>query len=308
MLNSIKYATVQFVWKIIDKLAEKQAKGAVLPPGSKLIADIPYKNTGLMAHLLDVYYPQDTRDPLPVIIYIHGGGFLAGDKLHTRQYCMTLSQYGYCVVNLNYRLAPEHKNPAAIEDVFSAMAWVRDNCHHYHGDSNRLILAGDSAGAYLAGLAAAICTNSKLAGQHGLDVPVAPENIRGVLLFSGLFDPVTAATRKFIGIKADIELYMGTNISESPSLDHYSVIKNITPGFPPALISSGQIDGLHPESEALSADLSKNNVWHRTLFFAKSEKKGFHCYQQHLSLDTAKQCMEHVRGFLADVLKEDEGM
>ena len=304
VIRSIRYVTVQWIWKIIDNLADKQAKGAVLPQGVTIYSDVAYQQTPLKAHLLDIYHPVKVQQPLPVIIYIHGGGFVAGDKKHMQQYCMTLAQAGYCVCNLNYRLAPQHKHPAAIVDVLAAMAWMKDHCDQYFGDRKKVILAGDSAGAYLAASAASISTNPSLARRLNLESPFAAQEIKGVILFCGLFDLVTAASRRFIAIKTNIELFLGTeNIRNYPDLGLFSVTGNLTEVFPPTFITSGEVDGLYPESKALANALERHGVEHQTLFFAKKERKAFHGYQVHLKLGTAKQCMERVLSFLENATR-----
>ncbi|MDW7650563.1 MAG: alpha/beta hydrolase [Bacillota bacterium] len=292
----IRHAIVLSVWRLIERLGDHAAQKATLPDGVRICADIPYLDDGIPAHRLDVYSPKAVDGPLPVIIYFHGGGFVAGDKSHMRQYCMALANEGYVVFNINYRLAPVYKNPAQIEDVLAALAWIKVNGDSYQGDTNRIFLAGDSAGAYLAGLAAAVCTNGRLAAKLGLRPPLTEQDIRGVLFFCGLFDLQTASKRKFISLKSDIEMMTGT--VDLRGLDNYSVLKNITANYPPVFISSGKVDGLHPESEQLISALAEKEINYTALLFDRSEKKAFHAFQQHLALHTAKQCMAEALNFL----------
>lgn len=297
-----RYASVQLVWKVIDSFDTRNAKSAALPTGIKIESDIPYIQDGLKEHKLDVYYPEAERGDLPMIVNIHGGGFVAGDKVHTQQYCMTLAQKGYVVFNMNYRLAPQAKHPAQIADVMDAMTWVKIHSSEYHGDKSKIALAGDSAGAYLAGLAGCICTNPGLAEIMRFKPAFTGKEVKGVLLFSGLYDLETGAGRKFPSIRSDIELLLGTSdINSYPVINSLSIIKNVTADYPDVFISSGEVDGLYPESIALIKVLERNHIKHETCLFDKKEKNAFHDYQKQLNLDTSKKCMRQVEEFLTSI-------
>jgi acetyl esterase len=99
--------------------------------------------------LLDVYRPIRRRGPLPVVLYVHGGGFRILSKDTHWVMGIAFARRGYLVFNINYRLAPQHPFPAAIEDACTALAWVHENAARFGGDPTRLALAGESAGANL---------------------------------------------------------------------------------------------------------------------------------------------------------------
>lgn len=88
--------------------------------------DIAYGKDSAM-QVLDVYRPKDTKGNLPVIVSVHGGGWVYGDKELYQYYCMSLAQRGFAVVNFTYRLAPEYQFPAPVEDTNSVLAWILDN-------------------------------------------------------------------------------------------------------------------------------------------------------------------------------------
>src|SRR5215469_6238790 len=96
----------------------------------------------------DVAVPS-SRGPFPVMVYVHGGGWVMGSASTHRKLVMQLSQLGYLVFNLDYRLAPEHPYPAALEDCVFATRWAYENAPRWNGDPNRMVVAGDSAGANL---------------------------------------------------------------------------------------------------------------------------------------------------------------
>ena len=127
--------------------------------GVRVLRDIPYLPTGLTDHLLDVYLPDDgepapsTAAPSgelrPAVVYIHGGAFCMLSKDTHRVMAMPFAKRGYVVFNINYRLGPVHTYPAPLEDAAAALRWVIENARSYGADPDRIILAGESAGANL---------------------------------------------------------------------------------------------------------------------------------------------------------------
>ncbi len=117
--------------------------------GVEVLRDVPYRPTGLAAHTLDVYRPIERSGSLPSILYVHGGGFRILSKDSHWLMGLAFARRGYVVFNINYRLAPRHPYPAALEDSSAALEWVAANARHWGGNANRLLLAGESAGANL---------------------------------------------------------------------------------------------------------------------------------------------------------------
>ena len=117
--------------------------------GVEVTADVPYKAPGGREHQLDIYRPANAQGPLPVVLYVHGGGFRLLSKDTHWVMGLAFARQGYLVFNINYRLAPQHPFPAAIDDVCAAYGWVAENAAQYGGDVGRLALAGESAGANL---------------------------------------------------------------------------------------------------------------------------------------------------------------
>ncbi len=119
--------------------------------GVERIVDVAYGRGGLSAHALDVYRPIARPEGLlPVVLYIHGGGFRILSKDTHWVMGLAFARRGYVVFNIDYRLAPQHPFPAAIEDAATALLWVHANAATFGGDPSRIVLAGESAGANLA--------------------------------------------------------------------------------------------------------------------------------------------------------------
>jgi acetyl esterase/lipase len=127
--------------------------------GIEVLRDIPYRPTGRAAHTLDVYRPSGVRgpEPLPVVLYVHGGAFRMLSKDTHWLMGISFARRGYVVFNINYRLAPRDPFPAAVEDACAALVWVHEHAERFGGDRDRIVLAGESAGANLATSLAVAC-------------------------------------------------------------------------------------------------------------------------------------------------------
>jgi acetyl esterase/lipase len=138
-------------------------------------------------HLLDVFEPAASALSRPVLLFVHGGGFIAGDKHrpdspYQDNVALWAVRHGMVGVNMTYRLAPQHPWPAGAMDVGAAVAWVRAHIGQHGGDPARIYLMGTSAGAAHAG---AYAVNARF--HAGDDAGIA-----GLVLLSGLYDMVTA--------------------------------------------------------------------------------------------------------------------
>lgn len=103
-------------------------------------------------------YIPDSQEPVPTMIYMHGGGWVIGNHTSVDELVRTLvNRSGCAILSVDYRLAPEHKFPAALNDVQSAILWVADNAASWGLDRNRLAVGGDSSGANLAAAASLSC-------------------------------------------------------------------------------------------------------------------------------------------------------
>ncbi len=216
----------------------------------------------------DVMVPRGAG-PHPVLVYLHGGGWVAGSPKTHRKLGLRFAEAGYLVVSVDYRLAPEAPFPAPFDDCVFAVRWAAENAAKYGGDPKRLAIGGDSAGGNLsAAVAAHLASDSS-----------APK-IRAALLIYGAFDfeaflqdgPVAsqpgvdeAAARALRD--AMIFGYLGKNPSQSVLRDpRVSPVRGAAK-LPPSILICGTADPLLEHQKALVAELEKARVTHENVVY-----------------------------------------
>lgn len=155
---------MQMFWRFCDS-GDKKKHAAQTPPDNVTeISDIAYIDDGNHYHKLDVMYPSNAsaQDKLPVIIDIHGGGWMYADKDLNDHYCLGLASRGYVVFNISYRLVPDVTVGEQIQDVALALQWISQNMNNYPCDTENILLTGDSAGGQLAVYSAIILQSDEL--------------------------------------------------------------------------------------------------------------------------------------------------
>ncbi len=267
--------------------------GLAVPEDIALRKDVPYsENHG---QLLDVYYPAGTTAPLPTIISIHGGGWFYGDKELYSHYCMRLAKRGFAVVNFNYRLAPEHKYPAALEDCVQVLHWIQAHGNEYCIDTDRLFMVGDSAGGQLALQVLTMLTSPEYAALFDFS---APDGIRiracGLncgcyyMPFTRFFPP------KAMGII--FESYLPENYI--PILPQLKPKKYVTRDFPPAFVMSAQNDYLKFMAAPLHKLLKKRGVETvLNIYGTKEQKEIGHVFHLNCRSELADLCNDEQCAF-----------
>ncbi|MDD6665148.1 MAG: alpha/beta hydrolase [Eubacterium coprostanoligenes] len=150
--NDLIVKIMQVSWKFCDKSDKKRMATQTPPEKVVKVKDIPYIDDGNPYHKFDVFYPEGkiSKEGLPVIIDIHGGGWMYATKDLNEYYCMELAKKGYCVFSISYRLVPDVTVNEQIKDCTEALAFIRANMKDYPTNKKTVMLTGDSAGGQLA--------------------------------------------------------------------------------------------------------------------------------------------------------------
>ena len=226
---------------------------------------------------LDVYRPKQAQgEDLPVIISVHGGAWMYGDKERYQYYCMSLAQRGFAVVNFTYRLAPEYKFPAQLEDLNLVCKWVMKRAGRFHFDTERIFAVGDSAGAHLLGLYAGICTNPASASKYDFAVPEGFA-LTAIALNCGVYRvPREEPENMTMQIMKELLPEGGTE----EELEKIDVLNGIADVYPPVFCMTSVADFQKTQAPALVQKLMENNVpFVYRVFGDKVNKLGhvFHC-------------------------------
>ena len=265
--------------------------GLTVPEGLVRHLDIPYGPYD--ENLLDIYYPKDTDKPLPTIVSIHGGGWFYGSKELYAHYCMRLALRGFTVVNFDYRLAPEAKYPAPLEDTCNVLLWMQSNAAAYHMDLNNIFTVGDSAGGQIEYQILTMLTNP---GYAALFPFAVPEHfpIRGCGMNCGCyFVPFSRLlSPKMMGPL--FQAYFPEDYL--PILPQLKAGRYITKDFPPAFVMSAQNDYLKFMAKPLHRLLKKKGVESTLKIYGTKAQKDighvFHlnCRSQLADLCNDEQC------------------
>jgi acetyl esterase len=268
---SAKLKTLKMIWNQIAKEDESYYQSAQEPEGSDLSLDHYYHEDHDPMHKLDIARPINRKDKLPVILHIHGGGWVYGHKdSYYRYYAMECSKYGYAVVTMNYRLAFDHPFPSMIEDIFHALKWIEDNQENEQFDINRVFLVGDSAGAHLSALSSIIHKNIDL--QKMYNVQASKCKIIGLGLSCGVYDFDRLLGSDYSMPLRDtlIETIFNTkHPNKHPLYEVSSVSKLMNSNFTPAYIISSEADTLCPETKKLIEECKANNIVHESHILAE---------------------------------------
>ncbi len=303
--------------------------GLTTPEDVQRFDDIRY-GTDAKCQLLDVYRPKDREgEVLPVIISVHGSGWVYGDKELYQFYCMSLAQRGFAVVNFTYRLAPEYKFPAALEDTNLVVQWMLEHAQEYALDTEHVFMVGDSAGAHLLGLYTGICTNPEYAGKYSFTIPQVPcvseslqssddsknisgtcdaegENRRGfrptaIALNCGIYR-VTIDENTDAQTKALTEDIFADGITEE-NLDKISVLNCITEDYVPTCFMTGTGDFLKPQAALLYNRLLECRIPCEFLFYGDKDHELGHVFHVNMKLEVAAKCntaqCEFFRSFMS---------
>ncbi len=273
---------VRLIRELFQRSDEKRDKDFVTPEDIVRNDDITYGPDSKW-NLLDIYYKKGTTACQNTIISIHGGAWVYGDKECYQYYCMNLAQRGFTVVNFSYRLAPEAKYPAALEDINAAFAWVKEHASEYYIDLDNLFVVGDSAGAQLGSQYLTILTNPEYEKQFTFDVPEV--TVRAAALNCGIYDAKEYCNRSQGEL---LKCYLGKEPEEIPTID---VMSYITEKFPASFIMSSYTDPMLQYAEPMYERLKEAGVDTVLKIYGAPEKKEIgHVFHCNIVLEEAIQC------------------
>lgn len=250
--------------KPLSELTPREARACFLEPSwlgtvSKGVAlerlTIPRPSGGIP---ICVYTPAGDG-PLPLLVFFHGGGFVQGALEEFHPFCTMLADGACCiVVSVGYRLAPEHKHPAAVDDAVGALRWIAANAGDLHGDAARLAVAGDSAGGNLAAVSALVARDDGFPSltQQVLICPWVDVSSFDTPSYRWFGDGLWLST-------ASMAWYRDHYLQHRDSAKTYRaspLLAEDLSRLPPALVITAEFDVLRDEGEAYAQRLRAAGV------------------------------------------------
>ena len=284
------------------QLSEAEKAVVLLAHHTNVETNIVYKVASGHEAKLDVYRPAHAAGTLPVLMMIHGGGWLFGTKEESVLSLLPFLQMGFSVVNVEYRMGSVSLAPAAVEDCLCALHWIGRNAKKYEFDLGKVVITGGSAGGHLA------LTTAMIPPSAGFENECAYEDDQG---WTGTFvdsRPRVAAVVNWFGITDVADMLQGPNmrgyavswLGGSPNRE--DLAKRVSPltyvrsGLPPVLTIHGDADKLVPHAHAvrLHEALTKAGVRNQLLTVPGAGHGGFTDEQE-------LKAYEAVRAFLVGV-------
>ena len=214
--------------------------------------DVTYRTVDGEQLALDVYQPAKKGKDRPAVVVVHGGAWTIGDKSWFAEQGNQLAERGFVAFSINYRLAPAHPYPAAVQDVDAAVEWVRKHAKEYGVDANRIGALGGSAGGHLVGL---LATDGKGSLKTG-------HRVAAVVSWSGPMDFVSLAPAATTSAGSSISTFLGCLPDACPeTYAAASPVTHVDKTDSPTLIVNSTNE-LVPQSQAdtMKAALDKAGV------------------------------------------------
>lgn len=251
-----------------EKSCITRDKKLTFPEGVTLTQNVAYASDNDKAHRLDIYRPEDKEgQTLPVIINVHGGGLLLGNKEFNRYFCALMCKRGFVVYSIEYHLVPDCNIFDQLRDVFMAMDYIKGRAASDDGDLSHVYMVGDSGGACLITYANAIQNNKKIA--KAAKVKPSDLHINALGLISGMF-----YTDRFDKIGLFLPKFLYGDNYKKTAFAKYVNPENpeLVSSLAPAWLVSSHNDNLRKYTTDFYKALSKTGKKHRLKMFGKNKQ------------------------------------
>ncbi len=227
----------------LEKLVERNP---AIPADIEEIKDIEYKNVNGKSLQIDIYKPKNLTEPVPLLVFVHGGGWKRGKRSDYLFYLVDFAKKGYITATVSYRLIGDGIYPAGVEDVSDAMHWIFCNAKKYGYDPDRVAMIGGSAGGHLSMLTAYTTNEPHIL----LDSACINEPAHKIKAVVDIYAPVDMTT-PYAQTQGLVNGFIGHPYSERPELYwEASPAKYLHANLPPTLIFQGTSDNLLPQSQS----------------------------------------------------------
>lgn len=315
--KGIEFLYAERVRQLFFRNDEIRDRGLTAPDDVVRVTDLAYGEDP--QQVLDVYYPAgpaggEVNPPeeaqraslFPVIVSVHGGGYVYGDKERYQYYCMSLAQRGFAVVNFSYRLAPEFRFPSQLEDTNAVMRFLCENAKTTSGvvcipsggnkttsgvvlplDLSNVFMVGDSAGVQIAVQYCVAVTEPAYAKKLSMDIP--PFTLRACAFNCGLYVQDPRKDRMMMRCFFD-----GPAERYTEKMDYAG---NLSKHFPPSFLMTSTGDFLRERAEPFAALLTGRGVENEVHVYGDDKNKPGHVFHCDFREPLAKICNDDECAF-----------
>ena len=262
--------------------------------------DVVYDDALSDVCTLDIYCPPlKGRKKYPVLVDVHGGGWITGDKHWRRGLNRAFADMGLCVISPNYGLSPRFKYPECVKHLFACFKWICDHAEERRLDLDNVLITGDSAGGQLACLVLAIQNNAEVKARIGaVDSPL---RFKGGMLVCGAYDPDSMA-KNILSNKLFLEMtgYGRKHLREFNDYDLMNPVNFVDKDFPAdVMIAYGRFDAFVGGNEKiLFKRLNELGIPYREY---RAKGAGEHCFHLwHYRRPISRKFFELARDYVAD--------
>ncbi len=304
----------ELVFKAIDVFGEAP-QNAVHYPGIVRVQNIPYADTSEKFTIGDLYFKRTILNDgklHPVLLYIHGGGFIKGDKDYRVTNSEFYAYHGYFVYNIDYRMPPEVPLTDNFADIINAINFIPELAKTYNIDPKKVVVSGDSSGAFQTAMLAASAFDDEL--RQALSLPEVTCKPAALALMCGIYDleQLLQGPRLFGVIPETASLMMGfkvkndmSNINDYEYIRYICPVHLVNPDWCPTFITWAEEDIICVgQGPSMAKALEENNI-RMEKFYVKGLIRN-HCYHLMINLPSSKECMNRCVKFLNEVLDNDD--
>jgi acetyl esterase/lipase len=261
--------------------------------------DLTYKTIGKRNLRIDIFHPNSIVKDLPIVLFIHGGGWRSGDKSFQHPLAIKVASRGYLCATVEYRLSPEAKYPAAVLDIKDAIKWLKENAAKYKGDTSKVVLVGCSSGGHLAALCGVTENVRKFNSVDSISKFTS--KVQAIIDIDGILDfthPAESGKDTSINYPSVGKLWLGETYNQNPALwIEASPLKYISKDSPSFLFLNSSNERFHAGRDEAIKILNNYNIYSEVYTYNNTPHT-FWLFHPWFS-----QTVDHITNFLRKTFK-----